>query len=134
MKKALSLLLIVLMLFGLCACGKTEAPEVSTTEYTAAYLSDESVLVIIKESDIDESKIKSHYDDGGIVLVKNWELASKVQEIIETTLVIDFSAEDSAVIFHLNADGTPGLFVTGGNSTTLEMDIDDLIEEAKSRQ
>ena len=134
MKKSISLLLIALMLFTLSACGKAEVPEASTTQYTADYLTDSSVLIISEKADIDIEAIKDHYENGGIVLVKNWKLASDVQSIIATTMSISFTKEDSAVIFYLDAQGIPGMFVTGGNSSTLDYDIDGLIKEAKNKQ
>ncbi len=134
MKKLISLSLVALMVLALSACGQADIPENQNADFPADYLSDKSVLIISEKSDIDENTVKEHYKSGGIILVKNWKLASEIQDMIATTMTTDFSEKDSAIIFYLTADGVPGISTIGGNSSDLDRDIDEMIDEAKSKQ
>ncbi len=134
MKKLLGLVVVLICLLTLSACSDVNIPENPSADFPADYLSDSSVLIISEKADIDENTIKTHYDNGGIILVKNWELASEVQSFIATTVSTEFNEEDRAIIFYLDAKGIPGTSIVGGNSTNLDIEIDEMIDEAKTKQ
>ena len=134
MKKLISLLLVTVLSFSLCACNQTGAPENPDTGSAADYLSDETVMIVSEKAELDEAAIKKHYSEGGIVLIRNWELASEVQKMISTTMTTEFTSDDLAVIFYKMADGVPGISLVQGNSTDLEIEIDEMIERAKATQ
>lgn len=134
MKKLISLLLVTLLAFSLCACNQTGTPENPDAGSAADYLSDEAVMIISEKSELEETAIKKHYSDGGIVLIRNWELASEVQKMIATTMTTEFTSDDLAVIFYKMADGVPGISLVQGNSTDLDTEIDEMIESAKAMQ
>lgn len=134
MKKLFSLLLVAVLSFSLCACSQTDAPENPNADSPADYLSDEAVMIISEKSELEETAIKKHYSDGGIVLIRNWELASEVQKMISTTMTTEFTSDDLAVIFYKMADGVPGISHVQGNSIDLEIEIDEMIESAKATQ
>ena len=122
------------MILSLCACSQTDAPVNPDADSPAAYLSDETVMIISEKSELDETAIKKHYSDGGIVLIKNWELAFEVQEMIATTMTTEFTADDLAVIFYEMADGVPGISLVQGNTTDPDTEIDEMIESARATQ
>lgn len=134
MKKLISLLLVAVLSFSLCACNQTGAPENPDTGSAADYLSDETVMIVSEKAELDEAAIKKHYSEGGIVLIRNWELASEVQKMIATTMTTEFTSDDLAVIFYKTADGVPGISLVQGNSTDLDAEIDEMIESAKTTQ
>ena len=134
MKKLISLLLVAVLSFSLCACNQTGAPENPDTGSAADYLSDETVMIVSEKAELDEAAIKKHYSEGGIVLIRNWELASEVQKMISTAMTTEFTSDDLAVIFYKMADGVPGISLVQGNSTDLEIEIDEMIESAKTTQ
>jgi len=134
MKKLISLLLVAVLSFSLCACNQTGAPENPDTGSAADYLSDETVMIVSEKAELDEAAIKKHYSEGGIVLIRNWELASEVQKMIATTMTTEFTSDDLAVIFYKTADGVPGISLVQGNSTDLDTEIDEMIESAKTTQ
>lgn len=135
MKKLISLLLVTILSFSLlCACSQTGTPENLNADSAADYLSDEAVMIISEKSELEETAIKKHYSDGGIVLIRNWELASEVQKMIATTMTTEFTSDDLAVIFYKMADGVPGISLVQGNSTDLDTEIDEMIESAKAMQ
>lgn len=134
MKKLFSLLLVTILSFSLCACSQTDAPENPNTDSPAAYLSDEAVMIISEKSELEETAIKKHYSDGGIVLISNWELASEVQTMIATTMTTEFTTDDRAVILYKMADGVPGISLVQGNTSDLDAEIDEMIESAKAMQ
>ncbi|MBQ4267331.1 MAG: hypothetical protein IJB93_03980 [Clostridia bacterium] len=134
MKKLISLLLVTILSFSLCACNQTGAPENPDTGSAADYLSDETVMIVSEKAELDEAAIKKHYSEGGIVLIRNWELASEVQKMIATTITTEFTSDDLAVIFYKMADSVPGISLVQGNSTDLDTEIDEMIESAKTTQ
>lgn len=134
MKKLISLLLVAVLSFSLCACNQTGVPENPDTGSAADYLSDETVMIVSEKAELDEAAIKKHYSEGGIVLIRNWELASEVQKMIATTMTTEFTSDDLAVIFYKTADGVPGISLVQGNSTDLDAEIDEMIESAKTTQ
>lgn len=134
MKKLISLLLVAVLSFSLCACNQTGAPENPDTGSAADYLSDEAVMIVSEKAELDEAAIKKHYSEGGIVLIRNWELASEVQKMIATTMTTEFTSDDLAVIFYKMADSVPGISLVQGNSTDLDTEIDEMIESAKTTQ
>ncbi len=134
MKKLISLLLVSLMLFTLCACNQTDVSEEQNPDFTAEYLTDPDVMIIDTQEDIDEKAIKKHYADGKIILVKDWTLASEVQDMIATTMTAYFSEKDLAVAFYKTASGVPGVSALNSNSTTLDVEIDEMIADAKTQQ
>ena len=45
------------------------------------YWNDEDVIVINIESDIDAEQLKAHYENGGIIVVRDWQLADDVEPL-----------------------------------------------------
>lgn len=122
------------MLFTLCACSQTDISEDQNADFTAEYLTDPDVMIIDMQEDIDEKAIREQYEDGKIILVKDWTLASEVQDMIATTMTAYFSEKDLAVAFYKTADGIPGISALNSNSTTLDIEIDEMIADAKTQQ
>ena len=98
------------------------------------YWNDDSVMVINTEKDIDEEKIKAHYDNGGIIVVRNTMLSEDVQSIVKEKVISERDEKDLAVIFYRNKNGVSGTSIIQGNTSDLEEEIDDAVKRAKAEQ
>lgn len=98
------------------------------------YWRDESVMVISTELDIDPEKIKSHYDNGGIIVVRETSLSNDVQIIIKGLELPESDEKDLAALFCKTKDGVSYTGVIQGNTTDLESEIDSMVARAKSEQ
>ena len=98
------------------------------------YWNDDSVFVVSAESDIDAEQIKAHYDNGGIIVVRNWQLADDVEGLLKATVSTSYTDEDLAIIFYKTEGGSTGSGCIQGNTTDLESEIDDMVARAKERQ
>ena len=101
---------------------------------TGDYRSDEKVKVINIESDIDADQLKAHYDNGGIIVVRDWQLANDVENIVRGTNASEHDEKDLATVFCKSKSGAPYTGVVQGNTSDLESEIDDMVARAKSEQ
>lgn len=98
------------------------------------YWNDEKVIVINTESDIDAEQIKTHCDNGGIIVVRDWQLADDVEGFVKEVVSTSYTAEDLAVVFYKTKSGSTGSGCIQGNTSDLEGEIDCMVERAKERQ
>ena len=91
-------------------------------------------MIINTESDIDAEQIKTHYDNGGIIVVRDWKLADDVEGFVNEVVSTSYTAEDLAVVFYKTKGGSTGSGCIQGNTSDLEGEIDDMVERAKERQ
>ena len=101
---------------------------------TGAYRNDEKVKIINTESDIDAEQLKAHYDNGGIIVVRDWHLANDVETIVRGTNASEHEGKDLATVFCKSKSGAPYTGVVQGNTSDLEGEIDEMVERAKSDQ
>jgi len=101
---------------------------------TGDYRNDEDVIVIYTESDIDAEQLKAHYDNGGIIVVRDWQLANDVETIVIGTEASEHDEKDLATVFCKCKSGAPYTGVVQGNTSDLESEIDDMVARAKSEQ
>ena len=101
---------------------------------TGAYRNDEKVKIINTESDIDAEQLKAHYDNGGIIVVRDWQLANDVEIIVRDVEASEHDQKDLATVFCKSKSGAPYTGVVQGNTSDLEDEIDEMVERAKSEQ
>lgn len=101
---------------------------------TGAYRNDEKVKIINTESDIDAEQLKAHYDKGGIIVVRDWQLANDIEIIVRDVEASEHDEKDLATVFCKCKSGAPYTGVVQGNTSDLESEIDDMVARAKSEQ
>ena len=101
---------------------------------TGAYRNDEKVKIINTESDIDAEQLKAHYDNGGIIVVRDWQLSNDVEIIVRDVEASEHDEKDLATVFCKSKSGAPYTGVVQGNTSDLEGEIDEMVERAKSEQ
>lgn len=101
---------------------------------TGDYRSDEKVKVIYTESDIDEAQLKAHYENGGIIVVRDWQLANDVETLVRGVEASEHDEKDLATVFCKSKSGAPYTGVVQGNTSDLEGEIDEMVARAKSEQ
>ena len=101
---------------------------------TGDYRNDEKVKIINTESDIDAEQLKAHYDDGGIIVIRDWPLADDVETIVRGTEASEHDEKDLATVFCKSKSGAPYTGVVQGNTSDLESEIDEMVARAKSEQ
>lgn len=101
---------------------------------TGDYRNDERVMVVSTETDIDAEKIKAYYDNGGIIVVRDWQLTDDVQTIVRGTVATENDEKDLATVFCKSKSGAPYTGVVQGNASDLESEIDEMVARAKSEQ
>ena len=101
---------------------------------TGDYRNDERVMVVSTETDIDAEKIKAYYDNGGIIVVRDWQLTDDVQTIVRGTVATENDEKDLATVFCKSKSGAPYTGAVQGNTSDLESEIDDMVARAKSEQ
>ena len=98
------------------------------------YWNDEKVKIINTESDIDAEQLKAHYENGGIIVVRAWQLANDVETIVRGTNASEHDEKDLATVFCKSKSGAPYTGVVQGNTSDLESEIDEMVARAKSEQ
>lgn len=101
---------------------------------TGDYRNDEKVKIINTESDIDAEQLKAHYENGGIIVVRAWQLANDVETIVRGTNSSEHDEKDLATVFCKSKSGVPYTGVVQGNTSDLESEIDEMVVRAKSEQ
>ena len=101
---------------------------------TGDYRNDEKVKIINTESDIDAEQLKAHYENGGIIVVRDWQLANDVETIVRGTNASEHDEKDLATVFCKCKFGAPYSGVVQGNTSDLESEIDEMVARAKSEQ
>ena len=101
---------------------------------TGAYRNDEKVKIINTESDIDAEQLKAHYDNGGIIVVRDWQLANDVEIIVRDVEASEHDEKDLATVFCKSKSGAPYTGVVQGNTSDLEGEIDEMVTNAKATQ
>ena len=101
---------------------------------TGDYRNDEKVKIINTESDIDAEQLKAHYDNGGIIVVRDWQLANDVETIVRGAESSEHDEKDLATVFCKCKSGAPYTGVVQGNTSDLESEIDEIVARAKSEQ
>ena len=101
---------------------------------TGDYRNDEKVKVINTEADIDAEQLKAHYDNGGIIVVRDWQFADDVENIVRDTEASEHDEKDLATVFCKSKSGAPYTGVVQGNTSDLEGEIDEMVANAKSEQ
>lgn len=101
---------------------------------TGDYRNDENVKVINTESDIDTEQLKAHYENGGIIVVRNWQLADDVQTIVKGSVATENDEKDLATVFCKSKSGACYTGVVQGNTSDLEREIDEMVARAKNEQ
>ncbi|MBQ8848960.1 MAG: DUF5301 domain-containing protein [Clostridia bacterium] len=101
---------------------------------TGDYRIDEKVKIINTESDIDAEELKAHYDNGGIIVVRDWQLANDVETIVRGIESREHDEKDLATVFCKSKSGAPYTGVVKGNTSDLEGEIDEMVANAKATQ
>lgn len=98
------------------------------------YWNDEKVMVINTGSDIDAEQLKAHYENDGIIVVRDWRLANDVEAIVRSVESGERDEKDLATVFCKSRSGAPYTGVVQGNASDLEREIDEMVAGAKSKQ
>ena len=101
---------------------------------TGDHRNDEKVKIINTESDIDAEQLKAHYENGGIIVVRAWQLANDVETIVRGTNASEHDEKDLATVFCKSKSGAPYTGVVQGNTSDLESEIDEMVANAKATQ
>ena len=101
---------------------------------TGDYRNDEKVKIINTESDIDAEQLKAYYENGGIIVVRAWQLANDVETIVRGTNASEHDEKDLATVFCKSKSCAPYTGVVQGNTSDLESEIDEMVARAKSEQ
>ena len=101
---------------------------------TGDYRNDEKVKVIYTESDIDTEQLKAHYENGGIIVVKDWQLADEVEIIVRGANLSKNEEKDLATVLCKSKSSAPYTGVVQGNTSDLESEIDEMVANAKATQ
>lgn len=101
---------------------------------TGDYRNDEKVKVINTESDVDAEQLKAHYENGGIIVVRDWQLANDVETIVRGVEASEHDEKDLATVFCKSKSGAPYTGVVQGNTSDLESEIDEMVTNAKATQ
>ena len=101
---------------------------------TGDYRKDDQVKIINTESDIDAEQLKAHYENGGIIVVRDWQLADDVEAIVRGKDATKQDEKDLATVFCKSKSGAPYTGVVQGNTSNLESEIDEMVARAKSEQ
>ena len=101
---------------------------------TGDYRYDDQVMVVTNEADVDTEQIKFHYENGGIIVVNNWQLSDDVQTIVRESLLVECDEKNLATVLCKSKSGAPYTGVIQGNTKDLESEIDDMVAHAKEVQ
>ena len=101
---------------------------------TGDYRTDAKVKVICSASDIDEAQLKAHYENGGIIVVRDWRLANDVENVVRGVESSEHDEKDLATVFCKSKSGAPYTGVVQGNTSDLKGEIDEMVANAKSEQ
>ena len=115
------------------ADGSVQGGSIRPVEYHGRYEEDADVRIIRSAEDMDDSAAAEAYEAGKLLLVLDWSLAEKIEEMISPVLTSSFSADDAAVLFCRAADGRPITSTVCGNASDWDDEIDRMIEAAKEK-
>ena len=115
------------------ADGSVQGGSIRPVEYHGRYEEDADVRIIRSAEDMDDSAAAEAYEAGKLLLVLDWSLAEKIEEMISPVPTASFSADDAAVLFCRAADGRPITSTVCGNASDWDDEIDRMIEAAKEK-
>ena len=101
--------------------------------YLDAFSTDEHFQKYLPEyKTLDE--LKAHYENGGIIVVRDWRLANDVENVVRGVESSEHDEKDLATVFCKSKSGAPYTGVVQGNTSDLEGEIDEMVANAKSEQ
>ena len=115
------------------ADGSVQGGSIRPVEYHGRYEEDADVCIIRSAEDMDDSAAAEAYEAEKLLLVLDWSLAEKIEEMISPVPTSSFSADDAAVLFCRAADGRPITSTVCGNASDWDDEIDRMIEAAKEK-
>ena len=115
------------------ADGSVQGGSIRPVEYHGRYEEDADVCIIRSSEDMDDSAVAEAYEAEKLLLVLDWSLAEKIEEMISPVPTSSFSADDAAVLFCRAADGRPITSTVCGNASDWDDEIDRMIEAAKEK-
>ena len=115
------------------ADGSVQGGSIRPVEYHGRYEEDADICIIRSAEDMDDSAAAEAYEAGKLLLVLDWSLAEKIEEMISPVPTSSFSADDAAVLFCRAADGRPITSTVCGNASDWDDEIDRMIEAAKEK-
>lgn len=115
------------------ADGSVQGGSIRPVEYHGRYEEDADVRIIRSAEDMDDSAAAEAYEAGKLLLVLDWSLAEKIEEMVSPVPTSSFSADDAAVLFCRAADGRPITSTVCGNAGDWDDEIDRMIEAAREK-
>lgn len=115
------------------ADGSVQGGSIRPVEYHGRYEEDADICIIRSVEDMDDSAAAEAYEAGKLLLVLDWSLAEKIEEMVSPVPTSSFSADDAAVLFCHAADGRPITSTVCGNAGDWDDEIDHMIEAAKEK-
>ena len=115
------------------ADGSVQGGSIRPVEYHGRYEEDADICIIRSAEDMDDSAAAEAYEAGKLLLVLDWSLAEKIEEMVSPVPTSSFSADDAAVLFCRAADGRPITSTVCGNAGDWDDEIDRMIEAAKEK-
>ncbi len=134
MRRFFAICLILTSLVLLCSCGKPndDTPEIPEK---GAFWTDEAVMVLQNESEIDAEAMRTHCENKGIIAVFSGEMATAVQDALGPMQVtVDFTGEEEAVLFYINKYGTYTTYCLESNASSNDSEIDDMVHTIKTER
>ncbi len=98
------------------------------------YWKDDKVIVINDENDIVAEQIKAHYDNNGVIVVRDWKLVNDIETIVSGVESTERDEKDLATVFCKTKSNTTYTGVVQGNTSDLESEIDEMVSNAKATQ
>lgn len=98
------------------------------------YWKDDKVIVINDENDIVAEQIKAHYDNNGVIVVRDWKLVNDIETIVSGVDSAERDEKDLATVFCKTKSNTTYTGVVQGNTSDLESEIDKMVSNAKATQ
>jgi hypothetical protein len=98
------------------------------------YWKDDKVIVINDENDIVAEQIKAHYDNNGVIVVRDWKLVNDVETIVSGVESTERDEKDLATVFCKTKSNTTYTGVVQGNTSDLESEVDEMVSNAKATQ
>ncbi len=132
MKRLLSMILALAVLCLISGCQIGNDTEIPPTLEKGAFWTDDTILIIQSEDEIDAETLKSHCENEGIIAVFSPELASAVQDTLKPNVSVSISGNEKAFLFYINKYGTYSSYFLESNATSIDSEVDDMVKTIKT--
>ncbi len=132
MKRLLGVFLVIAIMLLSASCENT--PPEPIPMGNGAYWTDEAVMVIQTEEELDAETLHAHLKNSGILLTHTPALAEKIQDLLTTKTKTSIDGDELAILFYQTRDGVSAVYMLEGNTTDVDAEIDDIIQTIKTER